>query len=216
MHAFFKNRYVLLFIAVVLFLLIPPFVSNNWFGGIIISILLSVVTIQSVSILVDKEKNLRYGFVIAFIVLAIIWITHFLETPDVEVGITNFFLFIYFGYILYVLIRHMIKNRGVDLNMILMAITIYLLFAICGGFLFAILNGIYDNAYNISEDVSFSLMDYIYYSFITLTTLGYGDVLPLREETRIPAALLATGGQFYIAVVVAVLVGKYTSSKNDK
>jgi len=215
MHSFFKNRYLLLFLAVLLFLGLPPFLPNNYWGGIIITILLSIMTIQSVSIIVQKEKNLKYGFAIGFIVLAVIWITQFLETPNIEVWATNLLLFIYFGYILIMLIRHMIRNNRVDRNMILMAITVYLLCAICGGFLFALLNGTHDNAFNITGDASFTLIDYIYYSFVTLTTLGYGDVIPLIEETRIPAALLATGGQFYIAVVVAVMVGKYIGSKNE-
>lgn len=97
--------------------------------------------------------------------------------------------------------------------MIMMAITIYLLIAVAGGFLFAFLNEVYDNAYNISADTSFALIDFIYYSFVTLTTLGYGDVLPMREETRSLAALLATGGQFYIAVVLAFMVSKYTGKQ---
>ena len=215
MNAFFKNRYLLLFLAVLLFLGLTPFLPNNFWGGIIVTILLSIMTIQSVSIIVQKEKNLKYGFAIGFIVLAVIWITQYLETPNIEVWVNNLLLFFYFGYILIMLIRHMIRSNRVDMNMILMAMTVYLLCAICGGFLFALLNGIYDNAFNISGDNSFTLIDYIYYSLVTLTTLGYGDVIPLIEETRIPAALLATGGQFYIAVVVAVMVGKYIGSKNE-
>jgi len=215
MNAIFKNRYTLLFFSVLLFLLIPPFVPNDFYGGIIITILLSVVTIQSVYLLVEKEKNLKYGFAIGFVVLAVIWVTHYLETPNVEVRFTNVLLFIYFGYILFLLITHMFRSKKVDSNMILMAITIYLLFAIEGGFLFALLNELYEGAFNVSNLHIFSLTDFIYFSFITLTTLGYGDVLPLIEETRIPAALLATGGQFYIAVVVAVIVGKFSGSKNE-
>jgi len=206
---------VALFAAVLLFILIPPFVPNNFLGGIIVTILLSVVTIQSVYILVEKEKNLKYGFAIGFAVLAIIWITHFLETPNADNEISNILLFLYFSYILFILITHLIKSKEVNLNMILMAITIYLLMAIEGGFIFAVMNQLFDNAFNISGDAAFSLMDFIYYSFITLTTLGYGDVLPMIEETRIPAALLATLGQIYMAVIVAVLVGKYISKRDD-
>lgn len=215
MKSIFRNRYTLLFIAVLLFLLLPPFIPNNFWGGIILVILLSIVTIQSAYLLFDNPKHRKYGFAIGFIVLAVVWIAHFMKAPDVEIGFSNFLLFLYFGYILFILLRHMIKQKNVDLNMIVIAVTIYLLFAIEGGFMFALLNQTYENAFNISADANFSLMDYIYYSFITLTTLGYGDVLPMREETRIPAAILATGGQFYIAVIIAVLVGKYISKKED-
>ena len=138
MHSFFKNRYLLLFLAVLLFLGLTPFLPDNFWGSIIVTILLSIMTIQSVSIIVQKEKNFKYGFAIGFIVLAVIWITQFLETPNVEVWASNLLLFFYFGYILIMLIRHMIRNKRVDMNMIMMAITVYLLCAICGGFLFAL------------------------------------------------------------------------------
>jgi hypothetical protein len=216
MQTIFKNRYILLFIAVLLFILVPPFIPEGFLSGIFITILLSVVTFQSVYILVEDATKLKYGYAVGFAVLAVIWITHFLDRPDIEYEVTNSLLLVYFTYILYLLMKHMIRKKTVDLNMILMAITVYLLFAIAGGFLFAILDQLYDNAFNISGDASFRLVDFIYFSFVTITTLGYGDVLPLREETRIPAAILATGGQFYIAVVIAVLVSKYSGSRNDK
>jgi hypothetical protein len=216
MHTIFKNRHLLLFISVLLFILIPPFIPSGFFSGIFVTILLSIVTIQSVYILVENEKKLKYGYAVGFLVLAVIWITHFLDRPDIEYEVTNTLLLVYFTYILYLLMKHMIRKKSVDLNMILMAVTVYLLFAVAGGFLFALLDQLYENAFNISESASFQLIDFIYYSFVTITTLGYGDVLPLREETRIPAAILATGGQFYIAVVIAVLVSKYSSSQNGK
>jgi hypothetical protein len=216
MHTIFKNRHLLLFIAVFLFILVPPFIPQGFLSGIIITILLSIVTIQSVYILVEDERKLKYGYTIGFVVLAVIWITHFLDRPDIEYELTNALLLVYFTYILYLLMRHMVRKKNVDINMILIAVTVYLLFAIAGGFLFAMLDQLYDNAFNISGDLSFKLIDFIYYSFVTITTLGYGDVLPLREETRIPAAILATGGQFYIALVIAVLVSKYSSTQHGK
>jgi hypothetical protein len=195
---------------------VPPFIPAGFLSGVFITILLSVVTFQSVYILVEDAKKLKYGYAVGFAMLAVIWITHFLDRPDIEYEVTNALLLVYFTYILYLLMKHMIRKKTVDLNMILIAVTVYLLFAIAGGFLFAMLDQLYDNAFNISGDASFRLVDFIYYSFVTITTLGYGDVLPLREETRIPAAILATGGQFYIAVVIAVLVSKYSGSRNDK
>jgi hypothetical protein len=46
-----------------------------------------------------------------------------------------------------------------------------------------------------------------YFSFMTLTTVGYGDVIPATQPARVLAALEAVTGQFYIAVVMAELIG---------
>jgi hypothetical protein len=47
-----------------------------------------------------------------------------------------------------------------------------------------------------------------YYSFITLTTVGYGDVVPIKAASRGMAIVEAILGQFYIAVLIAELIGK--------
>ena len=51
----------------------------------------------------------------------------------------------------------------------------------------------------------------VYFSFVTLATLGYGDIVPLKPYTRSLATLIAVIGQFYIAIIVALLVGKFSA-----
>ena len=53
----------------------------------------------------------------------------------------------------------------------------------------------------------------VYFSFVTLATLGYGDIVPLKPYTRSLATLIAVTGQFYIAIIVALLVGKFSAQK---
>jgi len=56
---------------------------------------------------------------------------------------------------------------------------------------------------------------FTYYSFITLTTVGYGDVTPVSAPARTFAWLEALTGQFYIAVLVAGLVGALLADKSE-
>ena len=51
--------------------------------------------------------------------------------------------------------------------------------------------------------------EFMYYSFVTITTLGYGDLTPVRPLARAVTYLEAIVGQFYVAVLVAWLVGMY-------
>ena len=56
---------------------------------------------------------------------------------------------------------------------------------------------------------------YIYYAFVTLTTLGYGDVIPKTPGTKSLAIFIAVVGQFYIAIIIATLVSKYLNQKRS-
>ncbi|MBT8083404.1 MAG: potassium channel family protein, partial [Gammaproteobacteria bacterium] len=55
--------------------------------------------------------------------------------------------------------------------------------------------------------------DWLYFSFVTMTTLGYGDVAPISATARTLAYMQAVFGQFYIAILVAGLVSAYISKK---
>lgn len=56
----------------------------------------------------------------------------------------------------------------------------------------------------------------MYYSFVTLTTLGYGDIYPQNDAARILAMLEATLGQLYLVILVARLVGLYTAQESQR
>jgi hypothetical protein len=56
----------------------------------------------------------------------------------------------------------------------------------------------------------------VYFSVVTLSTVGYGDILPTSEITRMLAAIEAITGQFYVAVIVAVFVGMYAANAQDE
>ena len=57
--------------------------------------------------------------------------------------------------------------------------------------------------------------DWLYFSFVTMTTLGYGDLLPLSAIARFLAYMQAVFGQFYIAILVAGLVSAYLSQRQE-
>ena len=56
----------------------------------------------------------------------------------------------------------------------------------------------------------------LYFSFITLTTTGFGDFLPLKPYSRAITTMIAVAGQLYIAVIVAMLVGKFAASQRKR
>jgi hypothetical protein len=96
------------------------------------------------------------------------------------------------------------------------AFCVYLLMGLAWGFIYCLLYFDTPTAFHLPDavghtkagitvDVPFNIM--IYYSFMTLTTVGYGDVLPVTETSRTAAMLEVVLGHLYLAILVARLVG---------
>jgi voltage-gated potassium channel len=56
----------------------------------------------------------------------------------------------------------------------------------------------------------------LYFGYVTLASLGYGDVVPLKPYTRSLATFIAISGQFYMAIIVALLIGKFSAQQHKK
>lgn len=54
----------------------------------------------------------------------------------------------------------------------------------------------------------------MYFSYVTLLTVGYGDILPITTSAQKASMLIGLMGQFYLVIITAVVVGKYTSQQN--
>ena len=119
---------------------------------------------------------------------------------------------------LVIALDHVLFGRRMDLNRIVGAICVYLLL----GLLFALANGLVyrfvPGAFNGIEatEVSTTGFTLLYYSFVTMTTLGYGDISPASPIARVLAYLSAISGQFYIAVLVAMIVTQYMNQHNQE
>jgi len=108
-------------------------------------------------------------------------------------------------------IRFALSAKAIDAEHIYAALSAYLL----AGLFFGVLHwavsiswpGSFAEAGFPAQPAGLSLSTAIYYSFVTLATLGYGDVVPKSDVARGLAVLEAIGGQLYIAVTIARLVG---------
>jgi hypothetical protein len=90
------------------------------------------------------------------------------------------------------------------------AINIYLLIGISFGNLSLLLNSFYPNAYTFPTNIQApAFVDFMYFSFVTMSTMGYGDFLPAIRQSQVLAYLTAITGQLYVAIIMAIIVGKY-------
>ncbi len=109
-------------------------------------------------------------------------------------------------------------GEKIDLNMIMGSICVYILIGICWSIFYFFESIIHPGAFNgITVDSGKQrFSDLLYFSYITLSTLGYGDIIPVSPIARTLAYLEALFGQFYIAILVASFVGMHISTKRSK
>lgn len=106
------------------------------------------------------------------------------------------------------------RRETVDVEVIYGAMSLYLLIGFAFGYAFAACDQLEPGSIRglVATNVEHGLFGFFYFSFVTLTTLGYGDMAPLTAAARGLAMTEALLGQIYLAVVIARLVAMYGSS----
>ena len=117
------------------------------------------------------------------------------------------------GYAIVVVLDHLMRARRADSDTINAAICVFLLLGVFWAVLYSAISRLEPGAFLLSSgatpsmDLGAGSVTALYYSVVTLTTLGYGDVTPVTTAARMMAALEAIVGQVYLVVLVARLVG---------
>lgn len=104
-----------------------------------------------------------------------------------------------------VIIISLVRRRVIDIRTVLGAICVYVLIGMMWSFAFTAV-GTYDSQPFFAQQSHATVADYLYFSFVTLTTTGYGDLTAAHGLGRAMAVLEALIGQLYLVTVIAVLV----------
>ena len=117
------------------------------------------------------------------------------------------------------ILRFVFRRQQLSADGIFATVTVYLLIAVLFAQLYLLTLAWNPTAFNLPAvaDRAPQMLqsDLLYYSVVTLATVGYGDILPVSETARGLAVIEAVVGQFYVAVVVAVFVGMYASQRRQ-
>ena len=157
-----------------------------------------------------------FAALLALPAMACLWLRQFvpaLGLTQAGLGLLTLFLL----YMAATVVVHVFTEETVTMDTLAGAFCVYLLMGLAWGSLYSLLYLQTPGTFHLPDgwaptqrsgivvDVPFNIM--VYYSFATLTTVGYGDVLPLAYPSRTAAMLEAVLGHFYLAVLVARLVG---------
>jgi len=213
-----RNNIVLLSCLLILIVFLP-FLSDK--RALFLHVLLSAIILSGIYSCSFRKKARRILLISGTTAIAVIWLD--LIFPFEAIRILAFgSIFTFIVAIVFFLTRHIARSQNVTSTIIISAVNGYLLMGLLGallldiadttGGLIAVKPGL--PAINFNGATIPGFQDYMYFSFVTLTTLGYGDITPASAATKSIALIIAVAGQFYLTILVAMLVGKYLSQKN--
>lgn len=122
--------------------------------------------------------------------------------------------------ILFLMARHIVRSGKADTDLLFCAISLYVLFGIVFGYVYMMINLVDPVAFHeglnpLMVHVGYHAGRFFYYSFVTLMTLGYGDIVPLSPLARTFSVLEALTGQLYIAIIISRLIGLHLNTSKD-
>ncbi len=204
----FRGRFACLSLSIVLLLALHPVLEPVALKGIAAvelfywAILLSVIRAVSgrrppVRTLAYVLAGLNASAQVAGLLLPAAWIAWTELATEM----------LLYGFMAVLILGHVFGAGRVDSDRLLGAVCVYFFIGLIWGDAYALIEHLQPGSFLLPGPASDPFPALLYFSYTTLTTLGYGDVVPLSPLTRMLAALEAVAGQLYVTVLVARLVG---------
>jgi len=209
-----NQRFLIMLCLILGLLVIVPILNRFIAARIFMDTFLTAFVISMVYSISQKKGQMISGVILATVMLASLWMQYLI--PNNEILAIGMLVGVIFSVVVIAnILGFIIKSEGVSREIIFAALLLYLLAAFMWAFLYAFLEIIDPASFNIDPSrPEGHFLIFQYYSFVTITTLGYGDITPVTEVAKAFSVLEAVIGQLYLVVAVAWLVGMHVSSKS--
>jgi hypothetical protein len=207
----FKERFLSLLIFIIAMLIVGPLFEEFVGLKILIDILWSAIFVSAIYAVSQKKRHIVIAVLLALPMLGSIWSKYFFQHKALLVVGSlcgaAFFLFAVIQMLIFIY-----SHKEVTRDLIVGAAVVYLFMALMWTFIFVVVEILHPGSFSIPEgqDIG-ATQSFLYYSFVTITTLGYGDITPVTRLARSLSVLEAVIGQLYLVVQVAWLVGVHVS-----
>jgi hypothetical protein len=239
-----SGRLSVLFWFLVASIALPVVVPDGPIIRVAMGVALFVLMLSGLHAISSHRRVLHVGIALAVPAVAVNLLG--LATSDLILYTVSQFLYLaFFVYLAFQILRWTLSQEDVDKETIYGAVSVYLLMALIWGIAYYSIALMHPGSFHFPDEDELAGVQaqraaalevegelpmtadwteransasgtMMYYSFVTLTTLGYGDMYPVRDGSRILAMLEATLGQLYLVILVARLVGLYTAQQMEE
>ena len=239
-----KGRFSVLFWMLVAALAAPVVIPDGPIVGIVFSILVLFLMLAGLAAVSSHKRTFWFGVLLAVPAFIMGIVAPIVDIRELS-AVSTFLFLVFFVHLAVAMLRHVLKLHHVDAETIYGAVSVYLLMALIWAQAFYILALVEPESFHYPDRDELAVVQerrvaepgwdepelsefnwhtvqehaqgtMVYYSLVTLTTLGYGDIYPVKDAARILAMLEATLGQLYLVILVARLVGLYTAVEMER
>ena len=208
-----RDRFLFLLLAHLALLLLSPLLESLFALRLLVNLCYTLVLVAAVHALADSRAQLVTAALLALPMLAAMWADRVVEISHLRNwGLAFGIIFVL--YVQIVIIGHIARCRRIERDLLFGAIVVYLLMGLMWTFAFELLEGLTPGAFQFPENaIAEDPYRFVYFSFVTLATLGYGDMIPATPLAGALTILEAVIAQMYLVVGVGWLVGIHISQE---
>ena len=211
-HQFGRFRFLLLSLMMMIGLwpLLDEWIAGRIWADVFTDIFFACALMSGLHAVSGQHRQLRFALLLAgaITILRLLHYTVQIKVLDrLQLGLSA----VFFMQMLVMIWIHIEKENEVTTDLIMAAASAYILLGLLWANAYFLLEIFHPNSFKGSENLGDDIWNFYYFSFVTLTTMGYGDILAITKSARALSILEAITGQLYLAIMISRLVGLHAS-----
>jgi hypothetical protein len=203
------HRCFVLLLALLALLVAIPFLSDYAVGRRILAALSSIILIAAVAAV--QRTKLSFGVAVCLIAPALVFQYRAQQTGDpADFAVSWAFNAAFYAFTLGQLLEYVLRRDDMTTDKLYGAVAAYIMLGVFWAFCYGLVQFFYPGAFTLHGTIKvLDLSELIFFSFVVLTSTGFGDIVPALIQTRFMAILEAMSGVMYVAILIARLTGVY-------
>lgn len=173
-----------------------------------------IISIASFGIFIEHNRSVKtVRNILGLISISMPFGFMFFSSNVWFIEFLTLFFIVYYGFIFAEVMYQITMTKEVRINVIIGSFCGFMLLSMIALFAYLLIELYFPNSFHGISYGKTSLIynELSYFSFITLTSIGFGDIYPITDMSRLVTAFLGMVGQFYMVAVVGIIVSKFTS-----
>lgn len=211
-HKLVRFRFLLLSLMMIIGLrpLLDDWIGTRIWADVFTDIFFGFALLSGLHAVRGQPRQLRFSLLLVS-AIAILSVLHYLLQAHIffrwQQGLSGIFLI----QMLAMILIHIEKEDEVTLDLIMASACAYILIGLVWAYFYHFVEVLHPQSFTLPWTPGDDLWDFYYYSFVTLTTVGYGDITALTKPARALSILEALTGQLFLAIMISRLVGLHAS-----